>query len=262
MTKKFDEGNLLVEDELVVDPDLEALEAEDESTEDTTFEVPEKFTGKTIEEVITSYTNLESEYGRKNNEVGELRKLTDDILRQKVQPLEADQSSNEVGFDDLIEDPKAAIDKALAQNPRLAALEADIAATAQGTAHKAILERHEDADAVVQSPEFQKWVGENPHRQKMFADASNNLDAGTASEMLDLYKSNVQMKTDAAIAARDGKASDGMKLAANEKGGKTPAKSRKVYKRSELIKLKISNPRQYEKMAPEINKAYAEGRVR
>ncbi len=96
----------------------------------------------------------------------------------------------------------------------------------------------------------------------MFADASNNLDHGTAAEMLDMYKSSVQLKTDEAIESRDAQASEGMKLAANEKGGKVPAKSRKIYKRTELIKLKIHKPREYEKMAPIFNLAYAEGRVR
>ena len=191
-----------------------------------------------------------------------MRKLTDDILRQKVEPLEADLQSNEVGFDDLIEDPSAAIDKALAQNPRLAALEADIASSAQQSAHKAILARHEDADTIVASAEFQEWVSASPSRQRMFAEASNNLDTVMAGEIIEFYKGIVRLKTDDAIAARDGKASESLKLATNEKGGKKSTKSKKVYKRSELIKLKIHDPSRYASMSPEINAAYAEGRVK
>ena len=81
-------------------------------------------------------------------------------------------------------------------------------------------------------------------------------------KIIDLYKGTSQMKTDAAIEARDEKASESLKLATNEKGGKKSSKSKKVYKRTELIKLKIHDPRRYESMSTEINAAYAEGRVK
>ncbi len=260
--EKFDEVNLFDED-TPGDVVAAALEADEETTVDE-FVTPDKFKDKSTEDVIKSYQNLESEFGRKSNEVGELRKLTDEILRQNVEKGREvqDDESNEVGFDDLIEDPKAAIDKALAMNPRLAALEAEIKTTAQANAHSAVLARHEDADTLVASPEFQTWISENPARQKMFAYASDKLDAGVASEMLDLYKSTVKMREDAATVARDAKASAGLKNATNEKGGKKPSRSKKVYKRTELIHLKISNPRKYEAMADDINLAYTEGRVR
>ena len=264
MSNKDEDVNLFEEEKLrVEDVDATAaLEAEGTPTEDT-FVVPDKFKDKSLEDVINSYTNLESEYGRKNNEVGELRKLTDEILRQSVAGnTAAEVHSNEVGFDELIEDPNAAIDKALAKNPRLAALEAGVHASAQVEAHKAILARHEDADTIVASAEFQRWVGASPSRARMFADASNSLDAAMAAEIIDLYKGTVQSATDAATELRDNKASESLKLATNEKGGKKAAKSKKVYKRSELIRLKISNPTRYESMRTEINAAYTEGRVK
>jgi hypothetical protein len=242
--------------------DTEALEAEEKPADE--FVVPAKFTGKSLEDVITSYTNLETEFGRKNNEVGELRQLTDEILKQNVRAGQqsAELEDDIVGFDDLISDPEAAIDKALSANPRLAALEQSIAATAQDTAHKAVLARHEDADSVVVSADFQAWIGEQPGRQKVFADASNNLDAGVAADMLDLYKSTVAARSGEAELLRDAAARDGMKLATTEKRGHKPAQSKKLFKRAELIKLKIHDPRRYEAMSPEINLAYAEGRVR
>ncbi len=254
----FEEENPIVED---VDATA-ALEAEGTPTEDE-FVVPDKFKDKTLEDVITSYTNLESEYGRKNNEVGELRKLTDEILRQQVAgKTAADVQSNEVGFDDLIENPNAAIDKALSKNPRLAALEAGAQASAQVLAQKAILARHSDANNIVASAEFQSWIGKSPSRARMFSQASDSLDADMAAEIIDLYKGTVQSATNAAEKLRDNKASESLKLATNEKGGKKATQSKKVYKRSELIRLKISNPGRYESMRSEINAAYTEGRVK
>ena len=43
--------------------------------------VPSKFANKSTEEIIDSYTNLEKELGRKAQEVGELRKLSDSFLQ-------------------------------------------------------------------------------------------------------------------------------------------------------------------------------------
>lgn len=264
MSKKDEDINLFEEDQPNVE-DVEAtaaLEAEGKPSKEE-FVVPDKFKDKSLEDVITSYTNLESEYGRKNNEVGELRKLTDDILRQSVAGKAAtDVQSNEVGFDELIEDPNAAIDKALSKNPRLAALEAGVHASAQATAHKAILARHADADTLVASAEFQNWVGKSPSRARMFSQASDSLDADMAAEIIDLYKGTVKSATDAATELRDNKASESLKLATNEKGGKKAVQSKKVYKRAELIRLKISDPRRYESMRTEINAAYKEGRVK
>ncbi len=240
-----------------------APEADDTSTEDE-FVIPEKFVGKSIEDVITSYQNLEQDHGRKSNEIGELRKLTDDILRQKVDPVSKQETSqsNEVGFDELIEDPQAAIDKVLSTNPRLAALEANIQTNAQASAHTAILERHEDADTVVASPEFQQWLMENPGRQRSFADASNNLDIDMADAMLDIYKSSKESKTKEAVETRDTNAKESLKKATNEKGSRHSGSRKPVYQRKELIHMKVTDPQRWESMSDDIREAYAEGRVR
>ena len=57
----------------------EHIEAEAE--ESTEYAVPDKFAGKSPEEIIESYQNLEKELGRKAQEVGELRKLSDSFLK-------------------------------------------------------------------------------------------------------------------------------------------------------------------------------------
>lgn len=250
----FDEGK----PEVTVAP-----EADDDPTKDD-FVMPEKFVGKSVEDVVKSYQNLEQDHGRKSNEIGELRKLTDDILRQKVEPVKDDSTSqsNEVGFDELIEDPQAAIDKVLSTNPRLAALEANIQTSAQATAHNAILKRHSDADTVVASPEFQQWLMENPGRQRTFADASNNLDIDMADSMLDIYKSGREAKTNEAVETRDTNAKESLKKATNEKGNKNSGGRKPIYKRKELIHMKVHDPQRWESMSDDIRQAYADGRVR
>jgi hypothetical protein len=52
-----------------------------------------------------------------------------------------------------------------------------------------------------------------------------------------------------------------MKAAAVETNGSGES-SKKVYRRSDLIRLKIKDPARYESMQDEIYAAYTEGRVR
>lgn len=65
----------------IMDQVAEAVDAS-EATESS--EIPSKFAGKSTEEIIDSYTNLEKELGRKAQEVGELRKLSDSFLQAEV----------------------------------------------------------------------------------------------------------------------------------------------------------------------------------
>ena len=55
----------------------EDLSEAPEQEEEPQSELPTKFQGKSMAEVVSSYENLEKELGRKGQELGELRKLTD-----------------------------------------------------------------------------------------------------------------------------------------------------------------------------------------
>ena len=199
--------------------------------EKPSFEVPDKFKGKDIEDVITSYVNLEKEYGTKSNEVGELRKLTDQILMNQAQQpqqraAEAD-INEEVSFDEFIDDADSAVDKVLQRNPRLQQLEQSLEQQATELSRKALLSRHEDADAVVATPEFQVWLAESPSRMRMLQEAHVKRDVDTASDLLDMYKVTRKVATEEAITERDAGAKEDLRRATVEKGH-APASTRKV----------------------------------
>jgi len=252
----FDEGN----EQPIEGP--EPLEVEPETPE---FEVPEKFSGKSLEDVITSYTNLESEYGRKNNEVGELRKLTDDILRnQATQGNPADEFTNESvdgDYNDFFENPSEAVDKAINENPRLKALEDKLLKDAQATSHAELLALHSDADEVVASAGFNEFIQKSPSRLKQLQDAHNTHDVAAADDLITFYKMQSGTVRQDAIAERDATASAELKTASVEKG-QPNAESKPYYRRAELIRLKVSDPERYAKMSPSIMAAYADGRVK
>ena len=169
--------------------------------------------------------------------------------------------NDEVGFDDFIDDADSAVDKVLQRNPRLQKLEQSLEQQATDLSRKALLSRHEDADAVVASPEFQSWVQESPSRLRILQEAHLNRDVDTASDVLDMYKVTRKVATEEAVIERDAGAKEALRKATVEKGH-APANVRKVYRRAELIHMKIHQPSRYEAMSKEIHLAYAEGRVR
>lgn len=266
MSNEFEEVNLFEENN--DEPEIKAVEDEvadpiDDSIEDPTpsFVVPDKFQGKSFEDVIDAYANLEKEMGRKANEVGELRKLTDEILKQQVGTQQHQPEHNEVQFDDFIDSPTEAVNRVLASDPRLKKIEESMAREAHEKAQAKLMAKHKDAENIIASPEFSQWVSQSPSRGRMLQEAHVNYDADLASDVLDLYKSTQKMTTDEAIAIRDNKASEGLKKAQVEKGTNS-SPTKKMYSRSELIRLKLQDPKRYASMADEIRQAYADKRVK
>ena len=262
-----------IEEEVSLFEGNEQPEAQNQAVEEKTpkkdeapsFEIPDKFAGKSLEDVIESYVNLEKEVGRKANEVGELRKLTDQILKNQVaqpQQYAAPEPVNEdVGFDDFIEDPKQAVDRALKSNPRIKKLEEELERNVQDQARTKLLERHPDANDLVGSAEFLNWANQSPGRLRMLQEAHYNNDADVAADVIDMYKTTRKVATEEAVTERDAVAKETLKKASVEEG-RARASSKKTYRRAELIQLKITNPQRYEAMSDEIRLAYAEGRVK
>ena len=260
-----------VEEEVVslfddVKPEPEAVDDVVASPEHAeTFDVPDKFKGKSVEDVIESYINLEKESGRKANELGDLRKLTDQILQQQVTqpvaPVAPAENINVVGFDDFVEDPAAAVNRVVADNPRLQALEASLQNQNRDAAHARMIQNHPDADEVVASSGFQSWVQADPSRVSNLNRAHTELDIGTATDMLSLYKQTQKVATEEAVTERDSIAKSQLKDAVVETGVVSNT-TKKVYRRADLINLKIHDPERYTAMSDDITKAYAEGRIK
>lgn len=252
------DGNPLEEERVVEAPQQETVDVEDE------YKVPEKFQGKSLEDVIKAYENAEKELGRKNNEVGELRKLTDQILQNNLAPAQQQENNKDdtsVGFDDFVDNPDAAIEKALSRNPTLRKMEESIAMSTQQKAREALLSAHPDADEVVGDAAFQSWLQAKPSRVEMLATAHKTNNADMASDVLDLYKQTRRVTNEEAVTERDAKAKASARKASVETGS-TPASTKKRYRRADLIHMKIHQPERYRAQEAEIMKAYAEGRVK
>ena len=262
----------IIDDNTITDSTEELQSLQEVVEENSTTEVeepsiPSKFANKSTEEIIDSYTNLEKELGRKAQEVGELRKLSDSFLRAEVArknnpqdntPLET-KDNDDVDFFD---DPNKAVNKMIENHPKFQEFQQFQAQQAQAGAKAQLEQTHPDFTDVVQDKAFQEWVQDSPIRMQMFQAAdSYNFDA--ANELLSNWKDRSMIsKTQEVKQAAETNRKDALKAASTESRSSSGSNAGgKTYRRADLIRLKMEDPSRYESLEDDIFAAYADGRV-
>lgn len=257
-------GNLEELGAVVPEEPQEPVEEPIEPVEEPDLDIPEKFRGKGLKDIIKSYTSLEQEFGRKSNEVGELRRLADEIIKQNLELNTGGiPAKKKLEVDDLLEDPEKAISSAVENNPRLKQLEERLINEERAKAKQAFENKHPDWMDVVNNPQFQSWVTSSPMRTKIFQEANASYDYQAGAELLDLYKEIYSTKIAEAKGEQKAAREKALKAATVEKGS-TGQSSKKIFKREELMNMIKYNREKYNDPAfqAELVKAYAEGRVR
>jgi len=229
-----------------------------------TFSMPEKFQEKSAEEVAKSYVELEKELGRKNGEVGELRKLTDQYIHQELSRRTSEDDPNKenepsIEFDDLVENPdkvlNAVVDKRLAEvNKRFD--EQDSSRRAEK-----FMSDNPDYGTISETKEFYNWANASPYRVRQLQ-AAQSGDYEAAGDILQGYREQTGALQDAAKQGEKVKRDKALRDASTESSGTGDAPG-KVWTKKELRDLLVNDPdRYYGSLADEINKAYSEGRVK
>ena len=198
--------------------------------------------------------------GRQAQEVGEVCKLADELLKQQLsQKKEAPpQVENELDF---FEDPKTAVQKAVANHPDVVAAKQAARQMQQLQTQAALAKKHPDFAQVVQDPEFVNWIKGSPMRINMYALADAQYDFNAADELISTFKQIRGNRTNETVATGQEVRAKDMKAVAVDVSG-TGEASKKVYRRADLIRLKMTDPARYEALQPEIMAAYSEGRVK
>lgn len=253
------EQNEVIDDNTLVEQEL--AEAAAAAAPETTpeYELPDKFKEKSAEDIAKSYIELEKEFGRKNNEVGELRKLTNQLLEQELSKKE-EKPISKVDFDSLVDDPEKAINEAVANNPVLKEIQENLK-TSQLEAAKASFEsKHPDYMDVANSDAFKTFVQSNPIMLDTYERAVN-YDYKAADGLLTLYKQLNSVSKEQANETKEANKKRVIQDAAVEKGSSGTV-SKKMYRSSDLIRMRNEDPDQWANRAEEFRQAYAEGRVK
>ena len=241
-------------------------EAQAEETPQPEFEVPEKFAGKSTEELVEMYQNVEKMMGKQASEVGEQRKLIQSLMESQNRATEATPTKEEaVNFEDqFYSDPAEAVNKAIENHPEL--IEARQERKIQQQQHQVgVLEKaYPDWQERVATKEFQDWVGASEIRTEMFKKADSDYRPDYAIELFDMFdKVNMIDKTKEVQKAESQKRDKALKATTTEtRSTSDTLGGKKVYRRSDLINLQVTDPSRYASLADEIQLAYTEGRVK
>jgi len=229
-------------------------------------ELPEKYRGKSAIEIAKMHQEAEKLIGRQANEVHEVRSLADQLLRQQLDSKAKEAKPLEESLeDDFFADPASAVNRQVEKHPavleaRQAALEMKRMKTAQQLSSK-----HPDFATIASDSGFQDWVKSSAIRLNLFARADAEFDFESADELLSTYKELKQIKqqNQAQQSANvESRAQEQAMKAATVDVGGAGETSRKVYRRADLIKLRMTDPDRYMQLSDEIMDAYATGRVK
>ena len=246
--------------------DVEAqAEAEEvEQSQATEDDLPEKYRGKSASEIATMHRELEQRLGQQSQEVGELRKAFDEMVKQSIAAQQAPSAPEpEVDEVDFFTDPQAAVRKAIENHPMLKQSRAVAAEMAKSQALAQLQAAHPDMKEVLTDTGFQEWVGKSQVRKELFERADKGYDFAAADELLTLYKERRGIVEQTAKVEKVAQQNE-IKKASTGSARSNPdsTKSRKVYRRRDIIELMNRDPKRYEAIMPEIMKAYQEGRVK
>ena len=249
-----------------VNESLEALAVEDEVEQEEIQEpeapeLPKKFQGKSSSEIAEAYENLEKELGRKGQEIGELRKLTDSYLQSQISSQSQQTTTSEPA--DFYDNPEEAVRQIIDNHPRFREFSEQTQQQQAALTAQQLEKAHPDFQEVITDGGFQEWINGSKVRQRLYKEA-DSYDFDAANELLTTWKErqmisktkevNESKKTKRDVAMKTG---EGVSRASGESTA-----GKKIYRRADLIRLKQTDPKRYESLADEIFEAYAEGRVK
>lgn len=240
-----------------------ARQAVEETVEDDEDDIPDKYKGKDVRDIIAMHQNAEKLLGKQSSEVGELRKIVDNFIQAqtaKEQAAQEQQVNNDLDDLDFFEDPKAAVAKMLESHPSVKQSRETAVRLAQQETIAKLNANHPDFKEIVGDPAFGEWVGKSKVRTDMLRKA-DAYDYDSADELFSLWKDR-QGIVNAAIKDEKKARKQSVKSGStgNAKGsGERPSK--KMYRRADIVELMTKQPERYQALAAEIRQAYAEGRV-
>jgi len=264
--------NQVTETQEVVEQETEAVEASTEDlTEETTeaveqeYQPPEKYAGKSLEDVIEMHQNAEKAIGKQGQEVGEQRKLIQSLMEAKnTTQTNAPPEETTTFEDQFYSDPAQAVNSAIENHPSV--VEARKERQVQQQQHQlSVLEKaYPDWQDRVATKSFQDWVGSSTIRTEMFRKADSEYNPDYAIELFDMYdKINMIDKTKEVKKQETAKRDKALRKTSSEtRSTSDSVGGKKIYRRADLINLQVSDPRRYEALSDEIQSAYAEGRVK
>lgn len=221
-------------------------------------ELSPMYQGKTIAEVAKMHQEAESRLGSQGAEVGELRKVVDNFILKQSE-TKAPEPAEEIDF---FADPDKAMESKIANHPVIKEAQQNTLHIRQEQAKQELINKHPDAQEIIQSSDFINWVKSDEIRVELLTRADQQYDSRAADNLFSQWKQIRQMSQSAVQDEKDARKDAVKKASTGGAKGSSETPSKKIYRRADIIELMKTNPKRYQSMEPEIRRAYAEKRVR
>lgn len=241
--------------------DAFAEEPQQEETQEEQ-ELPDKYRGKSVEELVRMHQEAEKLLGRQSSEVGELRQVVDSYIQTQLKQQNAPQQEETVDDVDFFTDPEAAVQRAINNHPKIREAEQVSAQYKKTTAMTQLQANHPDMTEIIQDPKFAEWIKASKIRTRLFAEADQNYDYEAADELFSLWKERKAIVSKTANLEKQERKQTVRSASTGGARGSTEKAPRKIYRRQDIINLMKNDPERYLALADEITKAYAENRVK
>ena len=263
----------LVNDEVMEPTEAETPDmfeaAEEPQPQESEDDLPERYRGKSIKDLVKMHQEAEQVFQRHSAEVGETRKevtelravvdnyIQKELTNQAPQTEKVDDSEDV----DFFVDPVKAVDSRINNHPKIKEAEQVTNNYRQQTALSQLQSLHPDMEQILNDSKFAEWVQQSPIRTKLAAQADQMYDVEAANELFTLYKERASMVAQTAEAERNQRSRAVKSASTGGARGSNHGVRKNVYRRSDIINMMINEPDKYKSRSDEFLKAYEEGRV-
>ena len=233
----------------------------EETLEQPESDIPEKYQGKSTAEIVRMHQEAEKLLGKQSSEVGDLRKVVDDYIQTQLtdQETQATTADEEIDF---FSDPDKAVERAINNHPKIKEAEQISNQYRQSTAMNKLQTKHPEMQGILQDEKFAEWIKGSKIRQQLFVQADQQYDYEAADELFTTWKERMQVVGQTAANEKSERKKAVKAASTGNVRGSGEQSAKKVYRRSDIIKLMKEDPDRYMSLSDEIMRAYSEGRVR
>jgi hypothetical protein len=224
--------------------------------------LPDKYQGKSLEDIVKMHQEAEKLLGRQSSEVGELRKVVDDYISSQTQSAPQPQNVEPEDDIDYFTDPQAAVNRAIENHPKIREAEEYSSNYKKQSALAELNNKHPDMQEILGDPKFAEWIKASKIRTQLFVAADQQYDADSADELFSLWKERKQVVKQTANVEKQERKQQLKSANTGNARGSAEGTRKKVYRRADIIKLMRTDPERYQSLSEEILTAYAEGRVK
>lgn len=233
-------------------------------------ELPERFKGKSPEEIAQSYTELEKAFSRQGQDIGKLRKTVDEMLELQLRgaPNERDKPNTKpVEASELFDNPDETVRRVAKSevDERVRGLEQELANERLARQKTEFTKQFPTWEDDIKDPAFLNWVREKPHRVNLALQADQQGDWSAAETLFGTYYDQRETRK---LRQTSEERKQKVKEITLESSGAASPDLEKTFSRSLLMDKRLAAKRGdrsadywLKSHAEEIAMAYEEGRI-